>query len=109
MLASLIFSTISCAGSTRRYGRYGNAGAITFLCGGATILVGREMVSVRNPNAGRPVIGTGAAAQAVGLLLMVYALDGMIRAGNPHANERPAFREDVAVPPFVQTPAPMRP
>lgn len=107
-LVLLAFS-VSCAGTSRQYSRTGTAGAVTFLAGGATILVGREIVSVRHPTSGRVAMGTGAAAQAVGLLMIVYALDGLMRASHPHANERPAFRDDVSAGPVVEGGQPMIP
>lgn len=80
---------------------------MTFLAGGATILVGREIVSVRNERAGRGVVGLGATAQAVGLLLIVYAMDGLIQTANPHVNERPrGFRDDVRSAPGQPTMVP---
>jgi hypothetical protein len=69
---------------------------VTFLAGGATILVAREIVSVRHERSGQAVIALGATAQVLGLILIVYAMDGLIQQGNPHVNERPTgFRDDV--------------
>ncbi len=88
--------TSGCVSSTRRYNRVGTAGAITFLAGGGSILLARQVISVRHEKTARMITGFGATGQAIGLLMCIYALDGLIASTNPHVNERPGgFRDDV--------------
>jgi hypothetical protein len=69
-------------------------------------MVGREVVSVRHERSGRAVIGIGSGAQVIGLMLVLYAMDGLILSSSPHVNERPTgFRDDVRAPvPFERVP-----
>lgn len=98
LLVALLLAALSsgCATSTQRYNRVGTAGALTFLAGGASILLSRQVISVRHEQTARAVTGIGATSQAFGLLMCIYALDGLIASSNPHVNERPGgFRDDV--------------
>ncbi|MFT6400505.1 MAG: hypothetical protein ACJAYU_005277 [Bradymonadia bacterium] len=96
LIVLLALFASGCATSTQRYNRVGTAGAVTFLTGGASIILARQVVSVRHEKTAGVVTGIGATAQAVGLLMCIYALDGLISSGHPHVNERPhGFREDV--------------
>lgn len=73
-----LFAT-ACAGTTRQYSRVGTAGAILFLGATATTSVGLHGVSRRDETAGRVMVGVGATAQATALLMMIYALDGLMQ------------------------------
>lgn len=68
-----------CAGSTRSYHRAGTAGAVTVLGGLVVRVVGVEVVQPDHPDTGRAMSAIGITSQVAGLLLALYALDGLMR------------------------------
>lgn len=82
LVAAVLLSVglAGCHATQRQYERRGIAGAILTLSGVATGLVGRSMVqNQEEPTAGIAVATIGATAQVVGIVLLVHALDGVIK------------------------------
>jgi hypothetical protein len=73
----------ACAASTRTYQRAGTAAAVLALTGAVLTPVGNPGISRTNERAGMAVAGVGAATQLAGLLIGLWALDGLILQSAP--------------------------
>ncbi len=62
-----------------RYERTGAAGAVMFLGGGVATWAGRQTIEANHEEAGVAITATGAALQLAGLLMAIWALDGLIQ------------------------------
>lgn len=62
----------------RRYDRIGTAGAFMFVGGAATTWAGRQTWEGNHQETGVAMMTTGAALQVTGLLMVIWALDGLI-------------------------------
>ncbi len=69
---------MGCVGGTRGLKRIGTAGSITALAGVALATVGMHGVSPERPEIRRPMVTVGALGQITGLLMVIYALDGLM-------------------------------
>ena len=80
-LAALVAAPgVSCTvAPAHRYERTGTAGAVMFLGGGVATWAGRQTIEANHEEAGVAITATGAAVQLAGLLMAIWALDGLIR------------------------------
>ncbi|MCB9519484.1 MAG: hypothetical protein H6698_03040 [Myxococcales bacterium] len=70
----------SCDASLHTYRRVGTAGALVSIAGAVGRVVGTQVVAPRHEIAGQAVAGTSASLSLAGLLMGIYALDGLMRA-----------------------------
>lgn len=78
ILAASCLLLSACGGSSHHYERVGLAGAVVALSGMGMALVTHATTSAED-QAHRPLLGVSAGLQIGGLLMGVYALDGLIR------------------------------
>lgn len=83
VLALVVALIPACAASTRTYSRAGTASAVLFLTGSILAPVGNPGITRTNEQAGLIVAGVGAATQLTGLLIGLWALDGLIMRSAP--------------------------
>lgn len=69
----------ACAASSKQYERRGMAGAVMVLSGTALSLTGRQLILRNHETEGVVTASTGGALQLAGVVLIVHALDGLIK------------------------------